>query len=522
MELSTTRKKGSLSYSIASNGLDFFSPAPPPGLLEPKDMHDYQGVGVDHMLINEDGMLWLGMGLGKTIISLTAIVDRINSGQVKKVLIWGPLRVIQSVWAEEARKWTHTRHLRFSLITGSPEQRARAMFANADIYLCNYENMNWLADKLQIYCLDADKPIPYDWCIYDEISKMKNSTSLRMKGGIVDVKDGRGGTVEVRKIGWRKFVPLFKYHTGLTGTPASNGYIDLHGQYLAVDNGKRLGPYITGYRDAYFESDHMGWKYSPTIPGKEWIERKISDITLKMDTRDYLDMPECVISDVMVPLPPKARKHYEQLEQDLFTELDSGREVELFSKNSVSNKLLQVCNGQLYLNQEIYSEGYEAVHSAKLDALGQILEQAAGSPVLCSYTFRSDAERIMKKFGKQYNAVNLTDEKSVKTAKIIEDWNAGRIQLLLGHPASMGHGVDRLQESGNIVVWFGINWSLELYLQLIARIDRQGQTKPVSVLRILCEETIDLAVADAIETKTDNEEGLKAAIQRYRDKKVRT
>jgi len=459
-------------------------------------------------------MLWLQMGLGKTPITLTTIVDRMRAGQVEKTLIFGPLRVIQAVWARESRKWTHTKHLRFSVIHGPREKRTRALFADADIYLCNYEAMNWLAETLCRYYLDQDKPLPFQMVVYDEVSKLKNSTALRMKGGTRDRKDRRGESVPIKITGWRKLIDKFQYRTGLTGTPASNGYLDLHGQYLAVDGGTRLGEFVTHYKDSYFSSDYNGWKYSPTDLGKQWIEHKIADITKKMDTKDYLDLPGTKVVNMMVDLPPAARKAYKEVEKNLFTRLDTGAEVEVFSKSSVSNKCLQFCNGSPYLNSE--SPEYEAVHDVKLDALEEVLEEAAGSPVLCSYTFKADAERIMKKFRK-YKPVNLTATPSSQTEAVIDKWNRGEIKLLVGHPASMGHGVDGLQDSGSILVWFGMNWSLELYEQMCGRLDRQGQKSVVSIIRILCNDSVDLAVADAIERKTDDQEGLKAALQRYRD-----
>jgi SNF2 family DNA or RNA helicase len=482
-------------------------------LLIPQQLHDYQRECVMHQLQNPDSMLWLQMGLGKTPITLTTMVDRMRCGQVQKTLIFGPLRVIQAVWARESRKWTHTKHLRFSVIHGTKEKRSRALFADADVYLINYESMNWLARELDHYYLSQDKPLPFQMVVYDEVSKLKNSTTLRMAGGNRDRKDGHGHPVKIHHTGWRKILPHFKYRTGLTGTPASNGYLDLFGQFLAVDGGQRLGEYVTHYKDNYFMSDYNGWGCSPTELGKQWIEHKISDITKKMDSADYLDLPECKFINVMVDLPAAARKAYKEVEKNMFTQLDSGAEVEVFSRSSVSNKCLQFANGSPYLSSE--STEYEALHDAKLDALEDVLEEAGGAPVLCSYTYKADAERIMKRF-KKYRPVNLTATKSDQTEAIINKWNNGEIKLMIGHPASMGHGVDGLQDTGSILVWFGLNWSLELYLQMIGRLDRQGQTRPVSVIRILCNDTVDLAVADALERKDDSQEGLKAAIDRYR------
>jgi SNF2 family DNA or RNA helicase len=482
-------------------------------LLKPEQLYDYQKECVWHQLNHPDSMLWLQMGLGKTIVTLTTIIERMRAGLVKKTLIFGPLRVIQAVWAREARKWEHTKRLRFSVIHGTREKRERALFADADIYLINYEAMNWLAQQLDHYYISQDKPLPFEMVVYDEVSKLKNSTTLRIAGGNRDRKDKKGNEYKIKVTGWRKMINLFKFRTGLTGTPASNGYLDLHGQFLAVDGGQRLGEYVTHYKDNYFMSDYNGWKYTPTELGKQWIEKKVSDITIKMDTKDYLDLPESKTINLMVDLPPVARKAYDEVEKDMFTLLDSGKEIEVFSRSSVSNKCLQFANGSPYLSPE--SKEFEKLHDAKLDALESVLEEAAGSPVLCSYSFKADAERIMKKF-KKYAPVNLTAEPSKNTEKIIDRWNQGRIKLLIGHPLSMGHGVDGLQDGGSIIVWFGVNWSLELYDQMNGRLDRNGQKHSVSIIRILCRDTVDLAVVDAIERKTDDQEGLKSALQRYR------
>jgi SNF2 family DNA or RNA helicase len=483
-------------------------------MLHPQQLHGYQRECITHQLQHPDSMLWLGMGLGKTAITLTTMVDRMRAGLVQKTLIFGPLRVIQSVWAREARKWSHTEHLRFSVVHGTKDRRSRALFSDADVYLINYEAMTWLSEQLDHYYISQGKPLPFQMVVYDEVSKLKNSTSLRMAGGNRDRKDRFAKVHKVKITGWRKIIPHFNYRTGLTGTPASNGYLDLHGQYLAVDNGERLGAYVTHYKDSYFMSDYSGWGFTPTTLGKQWIEHKISDITMKMDAKDYLDLPESIITNLMVDLPEKVRTAYEEVEKEMFTQLDNGTEIEVFSRSSVSNKCLQFCNGAPYLVAG--STEYESVHDAKLDALDDVLEEAAGSPVLCSYTYKSDAERIMKKF-KKYKPVNLTATPSNQTEAVIAKWNRGEIKLLIGHPASMGHGVDGLQDTGHILVWFGLTWSLELYLQMIARLDRQGQLCPVQVIRILCNDSVDLAVADALDRKEDDEEGLKNAIQRYRD-----
>lgn len=481
-------------------------------LLVPQQLHDYQKECVLHMNAHPDSMLWLQMGLGKTPITLTNIVDRMRAGQVKKTLIFGPLRVVQAVWGRECKKWSHTQHLRCSVLHGKKSERERALFSDADLYLCNYENMNWLCETLNHYFVSQGKPLPFDMVVYDEVSKLKNSTSMRMAGGKRDVEDRFGETHVIKKQGWRTLIPHFKYRVGLTGTPASNGYLDLFGQYLAVDGGKRLGKYVTHYKDSYFSSDFNGWKYSPTDLGKQWIESHIADITKKMDAIDYLDMPEVTYTNVMVDLPAKAEKAYREVEKDMFTELDSGAEIEVLSKSSIYNKCLQFCNGSPYVGE---SKEWEALHDVKLDALGDVLEEAGGRPVLCSYSFKSDAARIMAKF-KKLKPVNLTAIPSNQTERVINDWNNGKIKLMIGHPASMGHGIDGLQDNGSILVWFGLNWSLELYEQMNGRLDRQGQKHPVSIIRILCNDTVDLAVMDAIDKKSDDQMSLKDSIQRYR------
>lgn len=480
-------------------------------MLTPKNLKSYQREAILHMLYNPNAMLWLQMGLGKTIITLTSIVDLKKSGKINKTLIFGPLRVIESVWVTEIQKWSHTNHLTCSIITGTEKERKRSLFRNADIYLINYENTNWLVDQLNYYYIKQNKEFPFQCVIYDEVSKFKNSTSLRLRGGKRDRKNKI-----VKFTGWDKIIPHFKYRYGLTGTPASNGYIDLHGQFLVVDNGNRLGTHKTHYLRSYFCKNYNGFGYM--VASKHYeklIENKISDITLKMDAKDYLDIPTVKEIDIMVDLPLKCRKSYNEIEKDYFTELDSGTTIEVSNGASKSNKCLQFCNGSPYINIE--TKEWEEIHDVKLKALDDILEEASGQPVLCSYTFTSDAERIMKYF-KKYKPVNLTKEPSKNTQIIINKWNKGQIKLLIGHPGSMGHGIDGLQQSGSIIVWFGLNWNFEYYEQMNGRINRQGQSKPVSIIRILCNNTLDTAVSDALKYKDSTQSNLKRSIDNYRNK----
>ena len=523
-------------------------------MLKPKDFHDYQRKAHIHQITHNDSMLWLDMGLGKSCITLTSIDWRMRSNQVKKTIIFGPLRVIHAVWKREAMKWEHLQHLRFNVIHGTEEKRLRQLFSDSDIYLCNYENMAWLSNVLTHYYINQEKPLPFEMIVYDEVSKVKNAQSQRVKGGkritqekIIEMLPTAGKftydelksygwtDIQIEKTGyanitpeqyinftgWAKIVPHFKFRTGLTGTPASNGYYDLHGQFLAVDDGQRLGHSVTDFRTRFFSSDYMGWKYELTPLGKTSIEKNISDIVIKMDSEDYLEIPEMIPNRVMVDLPPSIMEKYREVERELFTRLDDGTEIELFSRTAVSNKCLQFCNGSPYV--EPGQPGYVKLHKIKLDALESILEEAAGKPVLLAYTFKPDAERIMKRFNKKpsktnsgFRVVNMTAEKAEDSEKVINEFNEGKIQLLIGHPQSMSYGIDGLQKVGHILVWFGLNWSLELYIQMYKRLVRQGQTKSVTMHMILCNDTMDLVVLDALRHKDDTQEGLKKAVDRYR------
>lgn len=393
-------------------------------------------------------MLWLQMGLGKTIITLTVIVDLMRAGKVSKTIVFGPIRVINSVWTKELSKWAHTQHLKVSIIRGTPQQRARALFRNADMYLINYELMNWFVGFLEHYY--KDKPFPFECVVYDEISKLKNSTSLRFRGGVRDRKDKKTKPNQedtfhkVKYLGWRRMINKFKYRYGLTGTPASNGYLDLHGQYLALDGGKRLGEYVTHYKNAYFRPKPNGWGVEIASDyHQSCIEAQISDITIKMDSKDYLDMPDVIVTNIMVELPKSLWPRYKEIERDMFTYLDSGTEVEVFGASGKSNKCLQMANGNIYTDTE--TKTWEPLHDVKLHALEDILEEAGGSPVLCSYSFIPDAKRIMSHF-KKYKPVNLTGESANKTQAIIDKWNRGEIKLLIGHPACLHPSTQLLTE----------------------------------------------------------------------------
>ena len=386
-------------------------------LLTPELMHGYQKKMVNFQCTRPHSMMWADMGLGKTITTLTSIVQLLNTGFLRGVIIVAPIRVIRLVWRQEAVKWEHTKHLRFSMVTGTKDQRTRALLRPADVYLINYENLRWLAETIQTYFVKKDRPLPFDGIVWDEISKMKNSSTDRVKA--------------VRKI-----LDPFLWSTGLTGTPASNGYKDLHGQYLVVDKGQRLGTSKTAFRTRFYRK--VGpFKEIPYDDTEEQIKKLIGDITLEMSAEDYNPLPDLMVNDVEIEMPEALRARYEQMEREFFVQLDSGTTVEVFNQASLTNKCLQFSNGAMYPVAGMPL--WEPVHDMKLDALEDILDEAQGSPVLCSYAYRSDAERIMTKF-KHLRPINLTECKSeASLTNAMHRWKIGDCALMIGHPASMGH-----------------------------------------------------------------------------------
>jgi SNF2 family DNA or RNA helicase len=442
-------------------------------------------------------MLWLDMGLGKTIITLTSMAHLIRTQYLRGVVIVAPIRVIRLVWRQEAAKWQHTQHLKFSMVTGTRDQRTRALLRPADIYLINYENLGWLAETLQTYFVKKDKPLPFNGVVWDEISKCKNSATNRVKA--------------VKKI-----LDKFDWTTGLTGTPASNGYKDLHGQFLVVDKGQRLGVSKTAFRTRFYRKvgPYKEVAYEDT---EDTIKKLIGDITLEMSAEDYNPLPDLIVNNIEIEMPDDLRTKYEKMEREFFLQLDSGKEVEMFNQASLTNKCLQFSNGAMYPVAGMPL--WEPIHDLKLDALEEIIDEAQGSPVLCSYAYRSDAARIMEKF-KHLDPINLTDCKSESALlNAMHRWKTNDCALMIGHPASMGHGIDGLQKNGHILVWFGLNWSLDLYEQMNARVRRQGQGVPVLCHRIMCQDTLDQAQALALDEKATTQQGLRNAVKQYREMK---
>ncbi len=463
-------------------------------MLTPDKLHDYQKKAVGFQCTHPASALWLDMGLGKTSITLTSIQYLISVGYLRAVIIVAPIRVCRLVWKQEAAKWSHTNGLRFNMVMGSKDQRTRMLMKEADIYLINYENLGWLAETLNTYYLSKDKPLPFDGIVYDEISKCKNSSTNRVKA-------------------LKKVLPHFKWTTGLTGTPASNGYKDLHGQYLVLDQGVRLGTSKTAFRTRFYRKEGQ-YKEVPYADTEDTIKQLIGDITLEMSAEDYNPLPDLIVNDVNVELPDDIRAMYKTMERDFFLQLDNGTEVEMFNQASLINKCLQFSNGAIYPIPGMPL--WEPIHELKLDALEDIIEESGGKPILCSYSYRSDAERIMKRFH-ELRPINLTECKSESALNnAMFRWKSGDCQLMIGHPGSMGHGVDGLQQAGNILVWFGLNWSLDLYDQFNARIRRQGQGAPVICHRILTLKTLDQAQALALQDNATTQTSIRSAIKNYR------
>ena len=439
-------------------------------------------------------MLWLDMGLGKTVITLTTIAHLLRTGFLRGVIIVAPIRVIRLVWRQEATKWEHTKHFKFSMVTGTKDQRTRALLRPADVYLINYENLGWLAETLQTYFVKKDRPMPFNGIVWDEISKMKNSSTNRVKA-------------------FRKIADQFAWSTGLTGTPASNGYKDLHGQFLVVDRGERLGTSKTAFRTRFYRK--VGpYKEVPYEDTEDTIKKLIGDITLEMSAEDYNPLPDLMVNNIEIEMPDDLRAKYDKMEREFFLQLDSGKEVEVFNQAALTNKCLQFANGAVYPIAGMPL--WEPVHDLKLDALEEILDEAQGSPVLCAYAYRSDAQRIMERF-EALDPINLTECKSEASLNnAMYRWKNGECQLMIGHPASMGHGIDGLQKNGHILVWYGLNWSLDLYEQFNARVRRQGQGVPVICHRILMQATLDQAQALALDEKATTQAGLRNAVKQYR------
>lgn len=393
-------------------------------------------------------------------------------------MVIAPLRVAEDTWAREAAKWDHLRYLRIAKILGPEKQRLAALNIDADIYVINRENVVWLVEH-------CGKRWPFDMVIIDELSSFKSNKAQRFRA-------------------LRKVRPLIKRIVGLTGTPAPNGLIDLWPQVYLLDRGERLGKTIRGYRERYFVPGRRNrttvFNWIPKPEAEKAIYDKLSDICVSMSANDWLELPERIDNFIPVQLSPEAREQYRRLERDLLLPL-AGSDVVANTAAALSIKLLQMANGAVYDENGLAKE----IHNAKLEALEDILEAANGQPVLVYYSFRHDLERLQRYLKKH-------KPRQLKYQADIEDWNRGEIPVLLAHPASAGHGLN-LQAGGHIIVWFGLTWSLELYQQANARLDRQGQQQGVIVHHLVAEGTVDEDVKRALEGKALGQEALLSAVK---------
>lgn len=423
--------------------------------------HEYQTYATNFILEHPVVAVLLEMGLGKSVITLTAIYElMLNSFEVQKVLVIAPLRVARGTWPAEIEKWEHLEGLTYSVAIGTESERLAALKQQAHLYLINRENVDWLITKSGI-------PFDFDMVVIDELSSFKSHTAKRFKS-----------LLKVR--------PRVKRIVGLTGTPSSNGLMDLWAEFRVLDMGQRLGRYITHYRNNFFLPDkrnqQMIFSYKPRAGAEDGIYRLISDITISMKSADFLKMPECIINEVSVSLSEKEWSVYQALKEDMVVDLKD-EEIDAVNAAALSGKLLQMANGAVYNDEKEVIH----IHDRKLDALEDLIEGANGKPVLVAYWYNHDLQRIKERFS----------VREIKTSQDIKDWNNSDIPVAVIHPASAGHGLN-IQFGGSTIIWFGLTWSLELYQQTNARLWRQGQKSTVVIHHIIAKDTIDEDVMKAL------------------------
>ncbi|EQC0811996.1 SNF2-related protein [Listeria innocua] len=436
--------------------------------------HNYQGYAREFILKHPVCCLMLDMGLGKTVVTLTAIwLMALDSFDIGKILVIAPKRVAEDTWPKELKKWEHLTGLTYSLVLGSKKQREEALQKKAAIYIINRENVAWLVEN---YKWD------FDTLVIDELSSFKSNKAQRFKA-------------------LKKVRPKVQRVIGLTGTPAPNSLLDLWPQLYLLDMGERLGRFIGGYRDRFFKPDKRNkeiiYSYKPRDGAEESIYQLINDICISMKAVDFLDMPDRISNRIEVSMDKKEKELYEEFKREMIITL-KGDEIDAINAAGLSNKLLQMANGAVYgENKKVVS-----IHDKKLDALEDLIEAANGKPLLVAYWYKHDLERISKRF----------DVRIIQTTEDIDDWNAGEIPVALIHPASAGHGLN-LQDGGSTIIWFGLTWSLELYQQLNARLWRQGQKNTVVIQHIVTSGTHDEDVMRALESKDMRQSALIAAVK---------
>lgn len=472
-------------------------------MLTENNLHGYQVACVNHIITHPFCGLFIDMGLGKTVSTLTAInYLKYDYCEINSTLVIAPKRVAESVWQEEAEKWEHLNHLRFSKIIGTAKQRIEALRTSADIYIISRDNVAWLCS------LYGGGKLPFDMIVIDELSSFKSYKSVRFKA-------------------LRNTRPYLKRLVGLTGTPAPNGFIDLWPQIYLMDRGDRLEKTITAYRTKYFRpaqtNGHVVYSYKLLTDSEQIIQGKIKDICISMKADDYLKMPFRTDNYIKLKMPDALKKRYDDFEKNKVLELfkpereylenadkwiEKPADINAINAAALSNKLLQFANGAIYDEDK----NVFPIHDIKLEALKEIIETANGQSVLVAWTYQFDRSRILD-YLKDFKPREL------KTNRDIEDWNSGEIQVLLTHPASAGHGLN-LQAGGHIIVWFGQTWSLELYQQFNARLYRQGQQNHVIIHHLIMQDTHDEDVIKALNSKDKKQNALmnsiKAKIDKYK------
>lgn len=440
------------------------------------DLHPYQAKAAKFLLERPQAGLWIGLGMGKTVITLTALSFLLEKQKAKKILLIAPLQVCKSVWAQEAKKWDHTKHLRFSFILGAQKQRILGLKTEAEISLINRENVPWLVEHFSF----SKKPWGFDTLVIDEASSFKSSKTKRFKA-----------LKKVLKLNPRVFT--------LTGTPAPNSLQDLWSQVFLLDQGERLGKSFYSFQNHYFYPDRFGFSWSPKDFSQENIESKLKGLILTLKSEDYLDLPKVLRLSKFCPLEKKAFKKYQELEKSLLAEFQ-GKKIEVLNAANLANKLLQISNGFVYDENK---KAFE-IHSEKLKALKDLMEDNPRENFLVAYSFKEDLKRLKKAFPEAVV--------SKENPKAVDLWNQGKIKMLLAHPASAGHGLN-LQYGGSTIVWFGLNWSLELTEQFNGRILRQGQKHQVKIVSLVSKGCIDERILKTIETKGFHQNALLDALK---------
>ena len=451
--------------------------------------HDYQKYATDFILSHPISAILLQMGLGKSVITLTAMKELFERGEISRALVIAPLRVARDTWPEEIRKWDHLQGLTYSVAVGPVEERRAALRREVQIHIINRENIAWM--------MESRLPLNYDMIVVDELSSFKSWQSKRFRALM-------------------RLRPFVSRIVGLTGTPTGNGLMDLFAEYRVLDLGERLGSFIGRYREAYFQPDkrnaYQVFTWKPRPGAEEEIYRKISDITVSMKSVDFLKMPECIMNTTKVRMDERERKQYETLKEELLLRVPRGTApapqgtvpagalIDAKNAAALCGKLCQLANGACYTEDGTVAR----IHDRKLDALEDLIESANGHPVLIAYWYQHDIQRIRQRF---------PDVRVLRNSQDLADWNKGKIQIAAIHPASAGHGLN-LQQGGNTLIWFGLTWSLELYLQTNSRLWRQGQkSETVTIHHIVTEGTIDEQILEALGRKDRTQESLIAAVK---------